>query len=521
MSRWAKICWLIAGVSLVGVLAARYILGGWIDILWFPFGLFAVCFVAALSLDFKFYLEFFTMKTTKHGMNMGVLIIMVLASLVATNFFAVKYNKTLDMTEEGLNSLSEQSLTLLKNLDKDLNVLVFYRGEKDRDKKTQVKNTLDKYKENSSRIKLKYVNAYAETALAQKYLSRGDQFTVFVETDLRKIKVEEPLQEEQFTVAMLKSNQKDSKKIYFLKGHGERSLESSEENGIQDFKKALEDSSFELSDLSLITGEKIPADAAVIAIVGPQTQIMSGEITELMDFAKKGGRLFIAVDPGQRHNIGDLVSQLGVNFKNNYVLNDRVRLMGQGLGGALGLLYDSNHEITKKFKSGENFSLFSMASELEKTAQAPEGFTIVDLVRTPPSSFVANNLNVKKIEGGRKMFSLGLAVKGSFKKPQKDEKGKEGAKTDPADEFSAIIFGDSDFLSNNYLVQGVNRDLALNSIAYLAKETDLISIRPKKPKGTQLTLTKSSQNSIVLAGVAVPIIFFVLSGVFWFRRRNA
>lgn len=87
MSKLAKILWLVSGLSLMALLTIRYILGGWeTDWMYLPLGLFVICFFVALVVDYKFYFEFLTLKTTKHGMNMGVLILLVMALLVSVNF---------------------------------------------------------------------------------------------------------------------------------------------------------------------------------------------------------------------------------------------------------------------------------------------------------------------------------------------------------------------------------------------------------------------------------------------------
>ncbi|RME17236.1 MAG: hypothetical protein D6797_02910 [Bdellovibrio sp.] len=515
MSRWAKICWLVAGLSFAGVLVTRFILSGWIDVLWVPLGVSVVCFIAAILLDARFYLEFLTLKTTKNGMNMGVLILLVLALLVAVNFLSVQHDKSWDVTEEKLNSLADQSLSVLKNLKDDVNVLIFYRGEKDRNEKEKVRMLLSLYKDQSPHIKVRYINAYVRASEAAKYLTRGDGFTVFVEQKGRKVKVESPYQEEQFTTALIKVAREKSKIVYFLKGHGERSLESADPEGIKDFKQALLDSSFQVKELSLITGEALPKDAAMIAIVGPFNQIMDAEVKELEKYLRNGGRLMVAVDPGQRHHISPLLKKVGLDFKNNFILNDQIRIMGQGMATILGMVYDATHPITKKFETGRSFTLFRLASEIAKASDAPSDFQYVELVRTPPSSFAAKSLNVKRIEAKRRMFSLAVSMKGHLKTgDQKDKKASDK-------EFSVVAFGDSDFLSNEYFLQGLNRDLALNTVAYLTEESDLISIRPKQPKGTKMTLTPVKQNTLVVAGVVIPFIFMILSGLFWYRRRNA
>ncbi len=64
MSRWAKISWLLCGLSVLILVAVRFILGGWANFLYVPLVVLVVCFALALVLDWKFYLGFFTLRTT-------------------------------------------------------------------------------------------------------------------------------------------------------------------------------------------------------------------------------------------------------------------------------------------------------------------------------------------------------------------------------------------------------------------------------------------------------------------------
>ena len=96
-----------------------------------------------------------------------------------------------------------------------------------------------------------------------------------------------------------------------------------------------------------------------------------------------------------------------------------------------------------------------------------------------------------------------------------------GKMDDKSQEFEAVVFGDSDFLSNHSLMVGVNRDLGLNSFAKLANEKDLLSIRPKMPKGTMIILTGFAKLCIVVAALTLPVFLLATAGVVWFRRRGA
>jgi ABC-type uncharacterized transport system involved in gliding motility auxiliary subunit len=121
------------------------------------------------------------------------------------------------------------------------------------------------------------------------------------------------------------------------------------------------------------------------------------------------------------------------------------------------------------------------------------------------------------------MITLGVEVKGTL--PSLDKaKDKDKEKKDDnsaAKAFQAVVFGDSDFLSNRGLFLGVNRDLALNAFAGLTNQKDLLSIRPKLPKGSIVVLTQVSRLMIIISFMALPILLLLTSGVLWFRRRGA
>jgi len=82
------------------------------------------------------------------------------------------------------------------------------------------------------------------------------------------------------------------------------------------------------------------------------------------------------------------------------------------------------------------------------------------------------------------------------------------------------VFGDSDVATNTLLGFQGNKDLFLNSVAWLAQDADLISIRPKEPDDQRLLLTRNQQqNMLVLALLLIPGVFIVMGIREWWSRR--
>jgi len=522
VSRLGFICLLLTGLCFVIVLVARFILGGWFDVLWAPLAVGLAGLGGLLFLEVRTILEFLTMRTTKNGMNMGAVILMALVIIGSVNYISVRYDQNIDLTDEKINSLSDQSQTVLDNLDSELSIMVFYKGEPAAQERDQMKTNLELYGKHKSSVRSRFFNTYTENLKAQEYLNPlpdkdSNKIFAFVEYKNKKVRVENPVySEEKITSAIVKATRTETKTIYFLSSHGEKDLESQELEGLSGLKQALADSSFVVKPLDLVGQAGVPEDATLVAVIGPRTPLLPKEIDLLLSYVERGGRLFLAADPGERHNLPLLTKPIGVEYKNNYVLSPISQLLGKSAASAMGVEYSQMSPITKKFNT--NMTVFDLVSEV---VAAPEtSFEVTELVKSHAQSFAADDLsNIDQSE--QRAFSMGVSVKGKYKRVASQEKG-DGKSGDAGGiEFTAVVFGDTDFLTNQGMILGLNRDLALNSFSFLADEEDTISIRPKQLKGTKIELPYTAQKTIIIGGIALPLSMFILSGVLWFRRRGS
>jgi len=513
MSKASKIFFFIAFLLLIVAMAAEVLMQQWLNLFTIMFWVAGIMAVIAIGLDYRMYYDFLTMRTTKHGMSMGGMIVVVVVLLVCLNYLAALHNKSWDVTQEKLNSLSSESTTVMDNLKDDIDVKVFTKGPQAPEEKQKVKQALNMFSEYSPHIKVRYLNPYIDNEAAMKYLNdlpdRETQNTfVFFEHGARKVRAESPFDEAAITSALIKVTRSGESKIYFLTGHGEKDIDMDGDQGLKDFARSLGESSFKVESWNLIDKKEMPKDAAAVAIVGPSVSYLDSELKWLREYAENGGHLFIALDPGQHTNLAAFVKSLGVEFENNYVVTV-TPVVGGGPALILGRLFDKASEITRNFAIGANYSLFYLASELKPAPDKSPSIDVKELVKTDQSTFTVDDLR-KPIGGKPDLKSVVLAAQSKGKIDDKAPK-----------EFQAVVFGDSDFIANHSLMVGVNRDLGLNSFALLADQKDLLSIRPKLPKGTMVLLTGFARLGIVILGMFLPIALLITSGVIWFRRRGA
>lgn len=527
MSLIGKLCLSLSGLSLIIVMSTSWILGGWLPVLYIFLILFFAGIVLSLIIDYKLYLGFLLMRTTKNGMSMGVSILITLVFCASLAFLSVRFKKSMDITEEKINSLSPQTVQLLESLKGDMYLTVFYKGSTGSQKKDLVKRNLILFKQSSSKIKDRYYDAHLKHKLSQEYLnelSNKEKEDVFVFTEYKgkKVLVDVPFDEEKLTSAMIKVTRREEKTIYFLTGHGERDLSDSQSGaGISAFKESLLRSSFKVKSWNFVMDGKLPEDASALVIAGPQRPYMDKEIQWLEQYLKKGGKMLLALDPDKEHNLKQLLKQFGINYKAHYVMDQMGAIVGLGPFSPMGVYFDTQSSVTKSFRRG-SVSVFHIASDLEIEDDSGS-FSFTELVKTNVRALSLPEIKKESVEGKKSSHILALLVEEKKEESEEISKEKKDSKESNKKQSSLIlaVFGDSDFLSNDLIKKGVNRDLVLNTISYLVDELDLVSIRPKKLKATQLTLKRSDQMGIVLFSVLLPIIFFVCSFIIWFRRREA
>ena len=510
MSKLSKISFLLAGISLVCMWIARYIIGEWVPFCWVALGMTIFFAMVPLVKDRQVFKEFFAMKTTKEGMSMGVLILLMLALLIVVNYLGVRHYATFDFSTAQTNTLAEQSIKLAKSLDSDLKVYFFYKKgvEGNEENRRQFRELIKKYQDVNSKIQLEFVEVNERPDIAKDFgVDKGSGAAFLVYKGRRSLL--QKIDEQEFTSSLVKVTREKNKTIYFTVGHGEQNLEEAKEAlGLNALKLMLERNRYTVKSLPLITEPKVPSDADVVVIVGPVQNFLDHELTALEAYLKNGGSLFMALESQNDAGLAKLVKKMGLELSGNYIFNIVDTVMGQGIqqGPTMGSVFSPMNQITKGFGQSE-VTLFRHPQSLKKTQDVP-GMIVDELVRTSPKSMSFSSLDLKK-EGPVGAFVLVDQVTGKWD-PE--------AKAD----FAVVLAGDADFMSNQMLYQNLNRDLVLNSIASLAKEENLISISAKEPQATQLVLTETKFAVFLFAFIIpLPILLLAIGTWLYVRRRNA
>lgn len=455
----------------------------------------------------------FGMRQTKYGTNTIVAILAMLGIIILVNFIAKKENVRWDLTKSKKYTLSDQTKNVLKRLDEDVKVTLFYQSGNP--EKENAENLLSEYKEVNSRIQTEYIDPDKNPAEANKYnISRYG--TVIFEMGDKKEQVVSA-SESDFTSSILKLIRDEEKKIYFLTGHGEKDIEGMEQTSYSTVKMSLEKEGYLVEKLSLLTDPKIPEDLSVLVIAGPQKKLLDKEKEVIEKYIDSGGKLFLLLDPKSEvkgdTGFSSFVSKWGVLSDRNVLIDPEQYFWTDPSAPVISDW--ATHQITEK----QAAAFFPGAGEVSALENAPADIMVTSLARTSSSSWLEKNSENKNVEYNEDVDKKGpISIAVAVEKTPAPEEGEEN---DKKEKLRLVVVGDSDFAVDGFSDALGNQDFFLNSINYLAEEEELISIRPKDEEERTVALTGNQSKTIFYGTVfGMPAIIIAVGILVWVRRRK-
>lgn len=496
----------------------------WMPFMWFILGPAVLAFFGWLYYDRRLLYDLMTMKTTKHGLNMGALVLIAVVFLVGLNILSSKENKSFDFTQVGLHTLSPLSIQILGQLDSDIDVKFFYKegAENVEANRKAFAQTARMYAEASPKVKIDYVEMNSNPKTTADYGANRPVGEVFIEYKGQKNRVESQFlgsqglkfNEQDFTNAIIKVTRKEKKIVYIVEGDEERNIEDEKnQRGVSSFVQMLEKNSYTVKKINLVKATSIPDEANAVVILGPQSTLQNFQIAAITKYLSNGGSLLLTFDDKNTAGLSGLLNTFGLKLEPHYIFNVINSPMGQVVNSnepTVAVDYSPVNPITKVFSSNQK-AIFIAPNSLTMVPIGPDIKNEI-IVRTPEASVALLKMDSGNYEGKPQSYNLMAEVNGKLDKASKP--------------FKAVVAADTDFLSNGVIFQNVNRDIALNSMSYLLGDSDLISIAPKEVSITQMRMSPpefSQFYKFVVMGIffPLPFLFLGISIVLWLKRRHA
>jgi ABC-type uncharacterized transport system involved in gliding motility auxiliary subunit len=514
-------------------------------------------------------------RATRYGLNVTLSVLLLLAVLVLVELISAQNNQRWDLSPDKRYTLSDQTHKVLRNLTTEVKAVAFYRppGANSFEDRRGAEELLRRYADLSSKFRYEFVDPDRDPGRAQRY--RVTQFgTVILEAKVdagagagpkagtgrdqalpqppgpartpaagapeKPVVVGAGVQEERLTIldeekltnAILKVTRPGRRVMYFVVGHGERSIQDSGKDGFNGIRTLIEQANYDTRELLLLREENVPADASVVVIAGSRKDFVEQELTALKKYIGRGGKLLVLLDPDQAPSLKPFLLAYGIKVGDDAVIDvdPTSRLFGGSELAPIISRYSSLHAITKDFSNVA--TIFPLTRSVDVVEKRPAGVTLETLVQTSPQSFRG------KLSQGRVLVdpqtdrkeSVPIAVIATVDL-QNQEKAKGGEKTagpkkdgEPQGAVNAriVVYGSSSFAANNYVGFSGNKDLFLNTLSWLAEEENLISIRPREARSTPIFLTAVQASIFRWVSIGlIPLAIVLMGSAVWVRRRRA
>jgi gliding motility-associatede transport system auxiliary component len=450
----------------------------------------------------------------------------MLGIVFGLNYIVSRHPIRFDMTSNKIYTLSEQTRDILDKLKQEVDVTMFVSAKRSSAEIQKARQLLEEYAKRSDKFHFRVVDADRDPSEAQRLGVNEINTVVFQSGENRKdvlqrdyityaLQGRQPVPKFQgegaFTSALLTMTDTSRPVFYFTEGHGEKDMGSPEAGGMNGFKSLLEKENYVVKNINLLTDPKIPADASVIGILGPQRPFQASETAVLEDYLKKGGKLVACVDPMIHSGLGALLKEYGVKLGDDILVDTTMSIPPDPRN--LVPQYVSYHPIIQKLSDSHILTIMPFMRSVQKTDPGIPGTTQTVLLQTTDKGWGQTDYKARKW----------------VYKPGKDTKGPvpmaiacEGASSGkPDSKTRLVVFGGSNFLTNQFLQAPGNGDLGINSFSWAAEQENKISIHPKEDDVRVVNLTTVSANLMFyLAVVLIPLAALLIGGIVWYRRRS-
>jgi ABC-type uncharacterized transport system involved in gliding motility auxiliary subunit len=438
-----------------------------------------------------------------------IFIALLLITAALLGWLSNKHAMQFDWTNNKRNTLSQSSIDILRNLKEPVAVNVYVQD--DETVHAAIKEILQRYQREKKDFSFRLINPDIDFESAQTDgVERYGEIIIKYQNNKENIT---SLNEQTISNALLRLSRPGTRKLAFIKGHGERSISDDSNTSYSKFVEVLINKGFATDTHNLLLGE-IPQDTDVIVIAAPERAYLEGELELIKSYLEQGGNMLWMMDPGEMQGLEQLADLLGIRFQDGIIVDNNINLRNTlriQHPAMVPVLDYHAHPVTENI---EYNTLFPISRGVEQIDNTFAGSVIAQSL--PLSWSEASGLGsdiVYEPANGDIEGPIGIIIA-----LQKDlvSENDQGTTTQ-----RVIVAGDSDFIANSYLGNGANLSLGLNIFNWLVGDDDLISIEPKKAPDTQLELDDTEVMMIGLGYFIVLPAGLILTGiVIWLRRRN-
>lgn len=462
------------------------------------------------------------------GTNTLLLIAILVAIVILINSVVKSLELTpIDCTSNKEYTLTKESKERVSKIQNDVNI--YFVGYED--SATQV-SLAKQYNKANNKLNIEVIDTNQRTDIASKYNVTNDSKAIIVENGEKSKTLYSDdlytydssyqtidLTEEKITSAILNVTSEKIANVYFLSGYSDYSLDYS--GGMYYLSSYLKDEVLNYQTLDMLVKGSIPDDCDTLVITTPNKDFDELTTNEITKYINNGGKILWLnssyAESKDLPNVNKILALYGIEpFEVGYIYEtDSSR---KALGYESCIVEDlGSTDIAKKLTD----VVLLNATKINVNADELSNLNVEQqvIISTPSTSYFRKNISNTSSSSDMDEQG-GFTVGGIYTKKISSETEEKESKL--------VIFGDNNFISDIQLTSQTNpmvflannKDLMLNSIAYLTNNDQDITIRKDYTKSSDFTPTDSQKLTIVRIIFMVPIAIILLGFIVWQARRR-
>ena len=464
----------------------------------------------------------FRSASSKNGSYSVGMIALVICMVIVVNLIAGQLPenvKSIDISDNNIYGVSKTSKKVLNKLDKKVTFKIYAEKEST---DTRIKSFIKKYTALSDKISVTWIDPVLHPAALTKAGVEKDTIVISCK-DTGKTKsvsfddilvsdsysyyttgsssASEFDGEGQFTSAINSVTSEQTEKMYYTTGHGEATFSDS-------VTKLFSKNNLTTDEVNLMMTGKIPDDCDLLFMDAPSKDISDDEKTLLLNYLKKGGKVFIILgDPeDETPNMDEVLKEYGMQEADGYIADMQRSYQGN--------YYYIFPEITATDDLANNLEsemvLMINAHGLTTTDPARDTITTTAFMQTSDNSYAVTE--DKQEEG---TYTLGAVAT--------EQITSDDSSDSSSSQTSRLTVISSESMINSQITDTYttleNLDLFMNAVTANFDKTKNIAIKAKSLEVSNNTMQHAGIISI-LTIFGIPLVILIYGFMRWWKRRK-
>ncbi|NBV41172.1 hypothetical protein EBR96_00150 [bacterium] len=418
---------------------------------------------------------------------------------------------TIDVTRSRINTLDSHSQYIVRQLKVPVRIRAYFQDGTD--EQALMRRLLDQYRLSSPRISYELIDPDRfpdRTARDQVDTGHG---TVIIESEGRQRRLyysdlftPNPYGESQFfgmvaiTDAISALVNTPEWTVYFSQGHGEKSISDVSGQGFSRVARTL------IADNRIVATSNLFNTSlptrSIIVVAAPTAPFSKLEAAAVEQFVSNGGALIILADFGSIPPVQPLLARRGIKLFTQKIIYDPDGSHAKNVSILIPSIPSSpvSNSLSKELPV-----LMPVATPLILEADYAK-YALAPVVMTTERAWASSH-----VPTGNPQFNLESDDIGPFA---------VGVLSLPASGGPIAIFSDSDWVTNEFIDTPGNRLLILQTIRYLAHDTNNTPVSIPEQRQNVLILTGFQWRTSIGLLIAFGLSIVIIGVLKWYRYRN-